>query len=235
MNRIKKCKICEDNYRAIDIKESYYFGSSGYSDCCYSCRIMTSPSKSELEELIPQFVSACGFIPNSDANPVNHKFTSRIPQQKKRDIFWLYGQMGGLDHVKSRFGSWFKALAKANVLPNGVLPTSRGVRCIALDGHECHSLDEQRIDNWLYEHGIPHEREPNYPEHSRLNPTGRKRADWKVGDIFIEYFGLINEKNYEKKAIEKITLAHLTNIELIVIDPSEINNLYSHLSDLIQL
>lgn len=53
--------------------------------------------------------------------------------------------------------------------------------------------------------GCPHEREPLYPVHLTLNPTGRKRADWKVRDIFIEYFGLLGDAGYEKK-ITKMNL-----------------------------
>ena len=135
--------------------------------------------------------------------------------------------MGGIDHVKKKFNSWFEALAKTKALPNGVLVTKRGVRCMANDGHECHSLDEQRIDNWLCAHDLSHEREPYYPIHPILNPKGSRRADWKVGDTFIEYFGLIGDKNYEKKMDEKILLAAHSKLKLISILPSDIEKLDS--------
>jgi len=76
--------------------------------------------------------------------------------------------MGGIEHVKKKFGSWFKALAETGALPDGVLTTARGMRCLAQDGHMCHSLDEQRIDDWLSVHHLAHEREPIYPHHTSL-------------------------------------------------------------------
>ncbi len=96
---------------------------------------------------------------------------------------------------------------------------------MAGDGHVCHSLDEQRIDNWLLAHGLPHEREPRYPAHSTLNPTGRRRADWRVQDTFIEYFGLLGDADYEKKMAEKILLARHCEIDLITIHPSDLESL----------
>ncbi len=134
--------------------------------------------------------------------------------------------------MKRKFGSWFKALAETGILPDGVLITARGIRCLAQDGHVCHSLAEQQIDDWLFAQGLPHEREPSYPAHSTLNPTGRRRADWKVQNTFIEYFGLIGDSKYEEKMEEKIFLARYCNIDLITIYPSDIENLDQRLGHL---
>lgn len=68
------------------------------------------------------------------------------------------------------FGSWLRALVLAGVLEDGTQRTSRGIRCIANDGHECYSLAEKIIDDWLSSQGIPHEKEPQYPYDSQLNP-----------------------------------------------------------------
>jgi len=219
------CIICNNNFRVIDLPDWIYFGSNGFNSCCFQCQILQSPRKIELNNLVPAFIESCGFIPCSDANPINYAFTSRLTESKWPKAIQAYIKMGGIDHVKEKFGSWFEALAKTGALPDGVLTTSRGIRCLAQDGHVCHSLDEQHIDNWLFAHGISHEREPHYPVHSTLNPKGGRRADWKVGDKFIEYFGLVGDQNYEKKMDEKITLTKKLNIELIAIYPQDIDNL----------
>ena len=102
-----------------------------------------------------------------------------------------------------------------------------------MDGHTCLSLDEQRIDDWLHVHDLDHEREPNYPQHPSFNPTGKRRADWKVREIFIEYFGLVGDPEYEKKMDEKILLAQEFNIPLIAIYPADIEKLDERLCSLL--
>jgi len=98
----------------------------------------------------------------------------------------------------------------------------------------CHSLDEQHIDNWFAAHGIAHEREPTYPAHPELNHSGRRRADWRVGDSFIEYFGLVGDPKYEKKMDEKILLAQRLGVNLIALYPSDLVQLSSRLGNLME-
>ena len=227
------CNLCGSIFRRIDLPDWIYFGANGYRFCCFRCQIMQAPKKGELSSLIPAFVENCGFIPNADANPINYAFTSRLSNNQWEQVFNAYARMGGIEHVKKKFGSWFKALAETRALPDGVLTTARGIRCLAQDGHTCHSLDEQRIDNWLTAHRIDHEREPIYPSHPDLNPMGKRRADWKVQDTFIEYFGLIGDQEYEKKMDEKIFLAQQFKIRLIAIYPSDLLNLDQQLGRLL--
>jgi len=220
----RTCALCGEEFKVIDLPEWVYFGSNGFQNCCFQCPL-ESPTKRELITLIPSFVETCGFVPTSTAGPINHAFTSRLPADRWPKALLAYLKMGGLEHIKRKFGSWFEALAETGTLPDGVLATARGIRCMAGDGHVCHSLDEQRIDNWLLAHGLPHEREPRYPAHSTLNPTGRRRADWRVQDTFIEYFGLLGDADYEKKMAEKILLARHCEIDLITIHPSDLESL----------
>lgn len=229
----RTCVLCGKTFRVIDLPYWIYFGSNGCVICCFQCPIVEFPKKKELAELVPAFIESCGFIPTSSASPINFAFTSRLLPNQWKNVFLAYARMGGIDHVKKKFGSWFRALADTRALPDGVLATARGIRCLAKDGHVCHSLDEQRIDDWLSAHGLLHEREPCYPAHSTLSPAGRRRADWKVRDVFIEYFGLIGNTDYEKKIDEKILLAQHFDIELIAIYPYEIEHLDQRLGHLL--
>jgi hypothetical protein len=120
------------------------------------------------------------------------------------------------------FGSWFKALVLAGVLEGGAQPLSRGTRCFADDGHVCLSLSEKAIDDWLNAHGICHEKEPLYPRHPDLNPTGRIRSDWRVGRTIIEYVGLLDEPDYFARIEAKRELARESGISLIVVEPRHI-------------
>src|SRR3990172_2707572 len=230
----RKCNICGKKFRVIDLPDWIYFGSNGCEICCFRCPIMALPIRDNLIELIPAFVRSCEFIPASSAGPINYSFTSRLSKDIWANVFLHYGKMGGIQHVKNVFGSWFKALAETGVLPNGVLVTARGIRCLAKDGHVCHSLDEQYIDEWFLAHGLAHEREPYYPVHQSLNPNGRIRADWKVHDTLIEYFGLVGDQKYERKMEDKILLAQYLKVNLIEIYPSDLENLDLRLACLLK-
>lgn len=126
--------------------------------------------------------------------------------------------------------SWFHLLKDAGVLSDGVMKSPRGVRCVASDGHVCHSLAELEIDNWLSMHGIEHEREPRYPHHPELNPQKRLRADWQVKDIFIEYAGLMNTSAYRRRMEHKEEIARASKITLLVLHPEDLDRLEELLS-----
>ena len=221
----KYCRFCGDKFKLIYLPTWLYCGSDGVQNCCFLCPIVEFPQKDAITQIIRDFIDLCGFIPNSDSSLRNYSFMSRINSQKKDDVILLYAKMGRPKHVKKLFGSWFKGLYAAGALPDDVLPTARGVKCVAKDGHVCRSLAEQVIDDWLSEHNIPHKREPYYPEHDSYNPSGRRRADWLVGSTFIEYFGLSGDTVYDKKTKMKQMLAQEMDIDLIPIYPDDISNL----------
>jgi hypothetical protein len=117
--------------------------------------------------------------------------------------------------VKAVFGSWLKALIEAGVLVDGTRETPRGTQTTALDGHVCLSLGEKNIDDYLYARQIPHQREPKYPDCNY-------RADFLVGEIFIEYFGLAGDSRYDARIEEKTKLCKQHGIDLIAIYPSDL-------------
>lgn len=102
--------------------------------------------------------------------------------------------------------------------------TGRGVICPAKDGCFCRSLDEVRVDDWLYENGFSHEKEPSYPMHPVYNKLGRKRADWKVNGVLIEYAGLVSS-SYKSNLAEKLQLAKERGIEVVVLTSRDLPHL----------
>lgn len=121
------------------------------------------------------------------------------------------------EQVKRKFNSWFNALIEAGVLDDDAQKLSRGTRCRANDGHICLSLGEKTIDDLLDSVGIQHEKEPKYPE-------GNYRADFKVNDIFIEYFGLKGQPEYDKKIKIKKRICKKHGIKLFSIYPRDLMN-----------
>jgi hypothetical protein len=120
-----------------------------------------------------------------------------------------------LSRVKAVYGSWLNALIHAGLLVDGTRPTSRGTQTIARDGHVCLSLGEKTIDDFLLANGIPHEKEPSYPK-------GSYRADFRIGEVLVEYFGLTGHASYDEKTREKMRICKECGIELIAIMPGDL-------------
>jgi hypothetical protein len=138
-----------------------------------------------------------------------------LDDQERLNILKLFEKKPTTKRVKELFGSWLNALIQTGVLEDGTRRTSRGIQCIAKDGHVCFSLGEKTIDDFLYIHGITHSKEPRYPE-------GNFRADFIVNEIFIEYFGLRGNADYDKKTKRKQQLCKKWGITLISIYPKDL-------------
>lgn len=127
------------------------------------------------------------------------------------------------------FGSWNKALEEAGLNPNKSL---LGCRCVAQDGHKCHSLAEKIIDDWLSGHLIEHDKEVFYP-------SSLKRADWRVGNICIEYLGVSISYNhrinheYQNAILEKRQLCQKHSLALIELYPDDLTCLEDKLRQLL--
>lgn len=134
------------------------------------------------------------------------------------ELFQLLKNKPSISRVKELFNSWLKALIDAGILENGTRRTGRGTQCIANDGHVCLSLGEKTIDDFLSNHGYIHIKEPPYPE-------GNYRADFQIGQVFLEYFGLKGNGEYDKKIIEKQKICKKHGIRLISIYPNDLISL----------
>ncbi|MEX0877304.1 MAG: hypothetical protein WDZ40_00380 [Candidatus Spechtbacterales bacterium] len=131
--------------------------------------------------------------------------------------------------ARERFGSWNKAIEAAGFSPN---PAMFAERHIARDGHECDSLSEKIIDDWLTSNNVKHKRSIPYPQNNKLT------CDFVIGKYFIEFFGLENEhKRYTELVQEKRRLAKKMKLNLVEIKPAHIfpkNKLNEHLSFLLK-
>jgi len=120
-----------------------------------------------------------------------------------------------LRRIKVLYGSWLNGLIQSGILEDGTRKGARGIQTISKDGHVCLSLGEKTIDDFLFDHGIEHEIEPKYP-------LGNYRGDFKVGEYFIEYFGLQGDPDYDTRTKEKLRICQENNIKLIELYPEDI-------------
>jgi hypothetical protein len=154
-----------------------------------------------------------------------------IQPKDRIDFLRLLLRKPTVHRVKTVFGSWLNALIQAGVLEDGTRRTSRGIQSIANDGHVCLSLGEKTIDEFLYAHRVYHEKEPRYPE-------GNFRGDFKVGEVFIEYFGLVGNPEYDARIKEKARICKKYGIILVAIYPLDLvyrNKIESKLAQFIVL
>jgi len=128
----------------------------------------------------------------------------RIPLKREFNMYEEY---------KRRFGSWNNAIKLAGFEPNQVIFSKK---FIAKDSHVCDSFAEKIIDDWLSKNNIKHERNIPYPNR-------KMTADFAVGDVRIEYFGLRGlNKIYDKIIKRKQKLCQKEKLKLIEIYPSDL-------------
>lgn len=224
-NVYKICKCCGKKYNILALPDWIYYGSNGNTECCFECPININPTDDDIKAKLTSFIEGCGYIPESNFDLINYDSTIRVPQENWTVVYSSYLGFGGMNTLKDKFGSWFETLVKFQLLPNNILKTGRGIKCVALSGNVCNSLSEEFIDNWLFKKGFIFDKEPYYPIHKIYNPNGKKRADWKIGDVYVEYFGLKGDLNYDERTIEKILLSDEYELKLISIFPDDLNSL----------
>jgi hypothetical protein len=129
------------------------------------------------------------------------------------------------DTAKAVFGSWREYLHAAGLLEKAPRKGHGGYVTVANDGHVTLSIGERLVCDWLYAHGIDHEKEPVYPQHPDLNPGGLLRADWLIGDCWVELAGRMSDAKYAEKMALKQDLAQQLGLRHLVLLPLEVKRL----------
>jgi hypothetical protein len=224
---VRTCHNCQREFNEASIPPKSASLAGHYLGFCRECleiafyRTKSGNPKIDPVDTLARLCAALGQIPTLDF--VKHPRLPRdIAPERLARIIQALIDLPGAEFYTLEFGSWFKALGAAGVLGDDPVKTQRGYRSIADDGHECASLAELTIDNWMTTNKIAHEREPKYPFHSQFNANEGFRADWKAGEYYIEYFGMMEDAEYQSKAKRKIKLAAATGINLVTLMPKDI-------------
>ena len=80
------------------------------------------------------------------------------------------------------------------------------------DGHRVRSTYEQRVDDWLFEHGLLHVYEPSVPFDSYI------AADFLIGETYIEIWGVYDNARYAEQKARKRQLYKQYDLKLIEIN-----------------
>jgi len=115
---------------------------------------------------------------------------------------------------RSRFGTWNNAISVAGFDPNPVMFANKH---IANDGHNCDSLSEKIVDDWLFARKIEHKRNVHYPGKDGLT------VDFLINNHWIEFFGLRGEhKRYDELMEKKLKIAEKYRLKLTEIYPEDL-------------
>jgi hypothetical protein len=219
----KICPLCNENFveDSLPIPLVERLGID-YLDYCAPClKDIILPdtgsddvTRQEAIDYLQNLAQLLGRVPTQDFG-VNTLDIQGLSSNDRLAVLRLLQRKPTLHRVKCEFNSWLAALIDAGVLEDGTRKTSRGIQTLAKDRHVCLSLGEKTIDDFLFDRGIHHDKEPRYP-------TGNFRADFLVVGVFIEYFGLAGNPDYDAKIKQKMRICQEFGINLISIYPGDL-------------
>jgi hypothetical protein len=220
----KVCPLCDNRFveDSLPVRFAELLGYD-HLDFCSPCLVQamdwTRNATSSRQEVLTFIRDLAAFVNPIGRGqfPANMYDVADLTLEERLPFLRLLMRQPSPERVKELFGSWLQVFIEAGLLEGGVWRTSRGIRCVAKDGHVCLSLGEKTIDDFLHARGIAHEKEPRYPE-------GNFRADFEVNGTFIEYFGLMGDTAYEAKVKKKLQLCEKHQITLIPIYPEDLVN-----------
>ena len=221
----KTCPLCKEQFLENSLPEplAKRFGVNGLDFCapCLTPRILQSTgnetlSKEEIKQYLQQLSKLLDCVPHQGYSEGDEDLLY-LNYDERLAVLQLLSNKPKTKHVRKHFNSWLQALIESGVLEDGTRKTSRGTMCLAKDGHTCLSLAEKTLDDFLFNHGIPHTREPHYP-------GSNYRADFDVKGVFIEHFGLAGNESYDQKIEEKKKIAKDAGIRMIPIYPKNLLN-----------
>ena len=126
-----------------------------------------------------------------------------------------------VDSWKVNSFNWWELLNRAGLVEK-FKTTPRGKQGVSEDGHYCLSMLEWRFCNLLFKSGLEHQKEPRYTS------TNQTRADYLIGDLYIEIAGLIGDEGYELKLKSKLAAAKVRKQRVLVFTPKGIEDLMKH-------
>ena len=243
-SNLKICNGCGKTFaeNSVHIEKALRVGKKiNFCEPCYSL-ILSHENRADNRETIKQsdneMLSNLGKLADALEGIPTQAFMKSIDlsnysSEKQIKIGIALLKMPSYKIYLQRFDTWLASLVRADILKDGFMQTSRGIQCLANDGHLCLSLGEKEIDDWLSSRNIPHEKEIRYPYDPELNPSELQRCDWKIGDLYVEYAGMMSDHEYSMKIKDKQLLSKVHNFRLVVLYPDDLGRLEEKLGFLV--
>jgi hypothetical protein len=97
------------------------------------------------------------------------------------------------------------------------------------DGHMVRSYYERAFDNYMHKEGIEHEYDVRLPFNKRY------MADFKVGDVYVEIWGMMSWKKYREGRKKKLMLYEENGATLLEVFPEDFKQLENKITELKRL
>lgn len=225
---IKKCENCGKEFETHKSYLSYGWGKYCSKECANEaqkvehiniCPQCGKPFKWSKRNRTTQKYCSKECMREAFRKPIDKDLLEKLyinDELTTREIGQIIGRSKKvvLDYLK---------LYGIKVRPDGIKNRKR-IRC--KDGHLVRSYYERAFDNILYKNGIEHEYDPRLPFNKRC------MADFKVGNVYIEIWGLMNLKQYRENREKKITLYNSNNCLLLEVFPEDFKNLQIKIDEL---
>lgn len=230
---VQTCAFCGDDFWP-NLLDSTGIQRMGLPRYCAPCVRMTATDvwslghingdllKPMLVTIAQKFYELTGVFPyqNIKRTPIG-----ALTDQERDTWMGLYMLVPRPDTVQQLFGSWREYLHAAGMLEGSPRRGHSGYVTVANDGHVALSVGERLVCDWLHRNGVAHEKEPVYPTHPELNPAGKLRADWLIGDCWVELAGRMPDPKYAQKMATKQELAQACGLRHLVLLPAEVRRL----------
>jgi hypothetical protein len=216
------CPICANEFHETSTRAKYL----GWDqlDICRPCLDGSlhggetdDLSREEIAQYLRDLTELLRRVPPLNFGVPSVKISSLIGLStgQRAEVLKLLRHRPSLTLVKYHFSSWFQALVEAGVLDSAARRNVLGTTCVGKDGHVCLSIAEKTIDDFLSQRGIVHAREVPYG-------GGKFRADFIIGKTVVEYFGLMNQSDYQFKAEKKMEFCKSESIPFVAIYPEDL-------------
>ena len=225
---IKKCQNCND-----DIKVKLSASDYGYGKYC-SKKCQNEGARIENTEICPE----CNNVFKTSKNVSDkRKYCSKECMKKsfrrpiKKDVLIeLYDnrnltsrEVGDIIGRSKKVVLDYLRFYNIDIKEDGFHNREK-IKC--KDGHLVKSHYERAFDNYLFKEGIEHEYEVRLPFDKRY------ACDFKVGDVYIEIWGLIGWDRYDKNRAKKKEMYKNNNCQLLEVFPEDFKKLENKMNEL---
>lgn len=152
------------------------------------------------------YLKYCGFDAYSSGARLDYRDNNKLLELLRnaiestnsldRDILHATGIPSRPTYV-GKFGSWQNAIRLCGY---DLRSFKYSTPSVADDGHDCDSVGEAIIDNWLYKRNIPHELHVKY----KVDGSNCSTCDFVVGNVYIEYTESQYIDRISRKYIDKL-------------------------------
>lgn len=130
------------------------------------------------------------------------------------------------------FGGYQKACDIAGIKPNLFLFKNK-TTYIASNGDLCYSKYELIITEFFINNNIEYKKEGLYKDYINDERCGKRRCDWVINGVFIEFFGLCTRKEYIDRMNLKKQICKDNNFPLIDLYEKDITNIYKKIKHIL--